>query len=245
MRKVYFFATCLGSAAMQDSVLNAIKLLRREGVEVIFKKNQTCCSQPSFNSGYFNESKTVAMHNINLFDEDIPIIVPSGSCAGMMGHDYLQLFEGSLEFDKVQKFAARVYDLSQYLDEILQVNYEDKGEKIKVAWHSNCHALRVAKSVEASKNLIRKFANVELLELEHEEECCGFGGTFAVKESDISNAMALAKIEDIKKTGASYLISGDGGCLLNISGTMKRNGVDIKCLHLYDFLIKRLEGAPL
>lgn len=90
MRKVYFFATCLGSAAMQDSVLNAIKLLRRQGVEVIFKKNQTCCSQPSFNSGYFDESRAVAMHNINLFDEDIPIIVPSGSCAGMMGHDYLE-----------------------------------------------------------------------------------------------------------------------------------------------------------
>ncbi len=94
MRKVYFFATCLGTATMQEVVLSAIKLLRREGVEVIFKKNQTCCAQPSFNSGYFKESKEVALYNIQQFKEDYPIVVPSGSCAGMMSHDYLELFKG-------------------------------------------------------------------------------------------------------------------------------------------------------
>ena len=245
MKKVYFYATCLGTAAMQETILNAIKLLRREGVEVIFKKNQTCCSQPSFNSGYFKESKRVALYNVDLFEKDYPIVVPSGSCAGMMSHDYLELFKDDNEFGRVKEFSSRVIELSQYLDEVLNVEYEDKGEPVRVTWHSNCHALRIQKSIEASKNLIKKFKNVELVNLEYEEECCGFGGTFSVKEPEISNAMARAKIKDIQNTGVKYLISGDGGCLLNIDGTMRKMGLDIKGLHLYDFLLKRLEGARL
>lgn len=245
MRKVYFFATCLGTAAMQEAVLSGIKLLRREGVEVIFKKNQTCCAQPSFNSGYFKESKEVALYNIKQFPEDYPIVVPSGSCAGMMSHDYLNLFKDDKDFPLVERFSKRVYELSQYLDSVLNVEYEDKGEAIKVAWHSNCHALRIQKSVESSKNLIRKLKNVELVPLEFEEECCGFGGTFSVKEPEISNAMAMQKVKDIQNSGAQYLISGDGGCLLNIRGTMQKLGVDVRSLHLYDFLQKRLEGVAL
>lgn len=245
MDKVYFYATCLGTAAMQEMVLNAIKLLRREGVEVIFKKNQTCCAQPSFNSGYFKESKEIALYNVALFDKPYPIIVPSGSCAGMMSHDYVELFKDSPELERVREFSSKVIELSQFLDEVLKVDYEDKGEPVKVTWHSNCHALRVQKSINASKNLIKKLKNVELVELEYEEECCGFGGTFSVKEPEISNAMARAKIQDIQNTGVKYLISGDGGCLLNIDGTMRKMGLDVKGLHLYDFLLKRLEGGRL
>lgn len=245
MKKIYFYATCLGTAAMQETIINAIKLLTREGVEVIFKKNQTCCSQPSFNSGYFKESKEIALYNVNLFEEDYPIVVPSGSCAGMMSHDYKELFKKDKEFEKIKAFSERVIELSQYLDKVLNVNYEDKGEPIKITWHSNCHALRVQKSIDSCKNLIKRLKNVELIELEYEEECCGFGGTFCVKEPEISNAMVRTKIKDIQNTGVKYLISADGGCLLNIAGTMKKMGLDIKGVHLYDFLFKRLEGERL
>ncbi len=245
-KKVYLFATCLASAAMQETVLNSIKLLRREGVEVIFLKNQTCCSQPSFNTGYFDESRAIALHNVNLFaDNDYPIVVPSGSCAGTMSHDFVELFKGLPELEKVARFSSRVVDLSQYLDETLNVSYEDKGEPVKVTWHSNCHALRTQKCVTASKNLLKKLKNVELVELAYEEECCGFGGTFSVKEPEISNAMVTEKIKHIKETGCKYLISGDGGCLLNIAGTMKKQGLDIKGVHLYDFIWKRLQGEKL
>lgn len=160
----------------------------------------------------------------------------------MMSHDYKELFKDRPEFSRVKDFSSRVIELSQYLDEVLNVNYEDKGEPIKVTWHSNCHALRVQKSIQASKNLIRKLKNVELVELQYEEECCGFGGTFSVKEPEISNAMVRNKIKDIQNTGVKYLISGDGGCLLNIDGTMRRMGLDVKGIHLYEFLFKRLEG---
>ena len=244
-KTVYFYATCLGSAAMQETVLNGIRLLRKEDVEVIFKKNQTCCGQPSYNTGYFDETKAVALYNVELFEQDYPIIVPSGSCAGMMSHDYLHLFKDESNYEKVAKFSKRVIDLSQYLDEVLKVKYEDKGTPIKITWHSNCHALRVQKSIDASKNLLKQLKNVEMVELTHEEECCGFGGTFSVKEPEISNAMAVEKVRDIQNSGVKYVISGDGGCLLNINGTMSRMGLDIKGVHLYDFLLKRLEGVAI
>ncbi|MGG7048355.1 MULTISPECIES: (Fe-S)-binding protein [unclassified Campylobacter] len=245
MKRVYMYSTCLGTAIMGKTVTNAISLLQREGVEVVFKKDQTCCGQPSFNTGYFEETKKVALYNARLFDKDYPIVVPSGSCGGMMQSDYLELFHGDKDYEFIKNFSSRVVELSVYLDKILNVSYEDKGEPIKVTWHSNCHALRVAKSVESSKNLIRRFKNVELVDLEFEEECCGFGGTFSVKEPEISNAMAMAKIKDIENSKASCVVSGDGGCLMNISGTMRRNGKDIKAMHLYDFVANRLNGVAI
>lgn len=242
--KVYLYSTCLGQATLGASAVSAAKLLTRCGAQVVYKKDQTCCGQPAFNTGYFDEAKEVALYNISLFgDGDEPILVAAGSCAGMMGHDYIELFKGSEHEERARNFASRCKEVSSFLNEHLEL--VDKGEPVKVSWHSNCHALRIAKSVEASKSLLRKLSNVELIELEREEECCGFGGTFSIKEPEISNAMALAKIADIKKTGVKYLISGDGGCLLNINGTLRRNNEDIKCIHLYDFLLARLEGQSI
>lgn len=238
--KVYFFATCLGSIAYSNTCVNAIKLLQKEGVEVIFKKDQTCCGQPSYNSGYYEDSRKVSMFNIKLFDKPYPIVVPSGSCAGMMKVDYLELFENDPNYAMVKDFSSRIYELSDFLYKELKVKYEDKGEKTKVTWHSNCHALRVAKSIESSKSLIRQLKNVELIELEREEECCGFGGTFSIKEPELSNAMVLEKIEDIKSRNVEYLVSADAGCLLNIGGAMKKNQVNIQPIHLYDFLANRI-----
>ncbi len=245
-KKVYLFATCLGSAAMQETVLNAIKLLRRAGVEIVFVKDQTCCSQPSFNTGYFDESRAIAMHNVELFSRyDYPIVVPSGSCAGMMSHDFLDLFKKRPEFEKVANFSKRVFDVGQYLIEQLDFKYEDKGEPVKVTWHTNCHALRVQHSIDANKEMLRRLKNVELVDLPFEEECCGFGGTFAVKEPAISDAMVKEKIKHIQATGCKYVISGDGGCLINIAGTMHRMGLDVKGVHLYDFVWKRIQGEAL
>lgn len=244
-KKVYLFATCLGSATMGRTVVSAIKLLQREGIEVIYKKDQTCCGQPSYNTGYFEETKKIALYNANIFKGEYPILVPSGSCAGMMMHDYGELFKGEKEEEFMKNFSSRIVELSVFLDQKLQVNYEDKGEPLKVTWHTNCHALRVAKSIESSKNLLKRLKNVELVDLKYEEECCGFGGTFSVKEPEISNAMAMEKVQDIIDSGAKYIVSGDGGCLLNIDGTLKRQKADVKSIHLYDFILKRLEGANL
>lgn len=239
--KVYFFATCLGGMAYSDTCVNSIKLLQKAGVEVIFKKDQTCCGQPSYNSGFFDESREIAAYNLSLFSGDYPIIVPSGSCTGMMREDYLDLFKGTKDFERAQQFCGRVYELCEYLCKVLNVSYEDVGAPTKITWHSNCHALRVAKTIPYAKQLLRGLKNVELIELENEEECCGFGGTFSVKEPGVSEMMVKRKIEDIKSRGVEYLVSADAGCLLNISGAMqKQNVTTIQTTHLYDFLAKRI-----
>ena len=218
-KKVYFFATCLGGIAYSATCLNAIKLLQKEGVEVIFKKDQTCCGQPSLNSGYYEDTKKIALHNVELFSEPYPVIVPSGSCAGIMKVDYLEIFADDGNYAQVKEFSKRVFELSDFLLKELKVKYEDTSDKkVRVAWHSNCHALRTAKSIE----------------------CCGFGGTFSIKEPEISNAMVMEKIADIKARNVEYLISADAGCLMNISGAMKKNGVKIKPVHLYDFIAQRI-----
>ncbi len=239
-KRVYFFSTCIGAAACANTCVNAIKLLQKEGLQVIFKKDQTCCGQPSFNSGYYNETRDVALHTMRLFHEDLPIIVPSGSCVGMMRVDYLELFAGTNEEEEAKRFCARIYELSEYLDKILHVCYEDKGNPTAVTWHSNCHALRSTKCIDSAKALIRSLKNVELVELEREEECCGFGGTFSVKEPEISHAMVSRKIADIQARNVDYILAGDAGCLLNISGAMKKQGVSVKPMHLYDFLAQRV-----
>lgn len=240
MSKVYFFATCLGGIAYSDTCVHAIQLLQKEGIEVIFKKDQTCCGQPSYNSGYYEESRKIALYNLQLFHNDHPIIVPSGSCAGMMRIDYVNLFKDTQYEQDFQHFSSRIYELSEYLDNVLNVRYYDIGKPIKITWHSNCHALRVTQCIASAKNLLKRLHNVELVELEREEECCGFGGTFSVKEPEISRAMVHEKIADIQSRNIECLISADAGCLLNISGAMAKIGVSIESMHLYDFLAKRI-----
>ncbi|TSA85982.1 (Fe-S)-binding protein [Helicobacter mehlei] len=242
--KVYFFATCLGGVVYSQTIVNCIKLLRKEGVEVIFKKDQTCCGQPSYNSGYYDQSRQVILHNLKLFNEDYPVIVPSGSCVGMMAHDYKELFEDSPHYDEVAHFAGRVFELSEFLDQKLGVRYTDTGAPVKITWHSNCHALRVAKVIQSAKKIIAQLENVELVELEREEECCGFGGTFAIKEPEISFAMVQDKIKDIESRQVEYVLAADAGCLLNISGAMSKMQSQTKAMHFYDFLAQRVGVAP-
>ncbi|WP_120945970.1 (Fe-S)-binding protein [Helicobacter labacensis] len=238
--RVYFFATCLGGGVYSHTALNCIKLLQKEGVEVVFKKDQTCCGQPSYNSGYYDQSRQIALHNIRLFKQDYPVVVPSGSCVGMMSHDYLELFEGHKDYEEVKHFCARVFELSEFLDKQLEVRYTDIGAPIKVTWHSNCHALRVSKVISSAKKLIAQLDNVELVELEREEECCGFGGTFAIKEPEISYAMVQDKIKDIESRQVECVLSADAGCLLNISGAMAKMRSNTKAMHFYDFLAQRV-----
>lgn len=241
--RAYFFATCLGGAVYSHTAINCIKLLQKEGIEVIFKKDQTCCGQPSYNSGYYNQTKEVVLHNLKLFNEDYPVVVPSGSCVGMMAHDYLELFEGSAHYDEVARLASRVFELSEFLDKKLGVHYTDIGAPVKITWHSNCHALRVSKVIQSAKKIIAQLENVELVELEREEECCGFGGTFAVKEPEISLAMVQEKIKDIESKQVEYVLSADAGCLLNISGAMLKMQSATKAMHFYDFLAQRVGVA--
>lgn len=166
----------------------------------------------------------------------------------MMSHDYRLLFrEDSQDVrDSVERFASRIYDQSEYLTEVLNAQLEDKGEPIKVTFHVSCHSLRIQECIPVQKALIRQLKNVTLVDVPYEEECCGFGGTFSIKEPEISNAMVSEKIKHIRETGCSIVLAGDNGCILNISGALAKQGItDIKVMNIYDFIYKRVTGEKL
>jgi L-lactate dehydrogenase complex protein LldE len=238
--RIYFFGTCLIDSFYPEAGLAAIRLIEREGVRVIFPHAQSCCGQPAYNSGYPGEARSVARLQIRTFHEEIPIVVPSGSCAGMMKHHYPTLFAGTPDQAEAERFAARVFEWSEFMVRVLGVRLADRGPRLKVTWHSSCHALREMRVIEDSKSLIRQLANVELAELERERECCGFGGTFAVKHPAISGAMVQDKVEDIRATGASRVITGDCGCLLNIAGAIAHRELPVSGQHLAEFIWERI-----
>ncbi len=240
--KVYYFGTCLIDMSYPKAGMAGIRLIQREGVNVIFPREQSCCGQPAYNSGFPAEAKAVARKQIKLFPKDYPIVVPSGSCAGMMKHHYPELFANDPEFNVVKRFSVRIFELSEFLVHVLNIKLEDRGKPVKVTWHSSCHALREMKVTEDSKSLIRQLKNVELIELENERECCGFGGTFSVKQPEISGAMVNDKVDDIFQTGASRVLSGDCGCLMNITGAMEYRNMPVTGQHLAEFIWERTNG---
>jgi len=236
---VYFFGTCLMDAAYPDAGMAAIRLLKSQGIDVVFPQAQSCCGQPAYNSGFTKEARAVARKQIRTFSKPYPVVVPSGSCAGMMKHHYPTLFAGTPEEADACRFSERVFEWSEYMARVLAVKLEDRGEPVTITWHSSCHALREMNVIRYSKALIRQLKHVTLVELERETECCGFGGTFAVKQPAISAAMVKDKVEDIRRTGATTLVAGDCGCLMNINGAMEYAGVAIAGKHIAEFLWER------
>jgi L-lactate dehydrogenase complex protein LldE len=243
---VYFYGTCLVDLFYPQAGMAAIELLRRQGLEVVFPQGQTCCAQPAFNCGYSAAARSVARAQIALFREPWPVVVPSGSCAAMMKRHYPRLFAGEPDLPAAEAFAARVAELSEFLAGLLAargVELVDRGEPVRVTWHASCHALRELGAGEEPKALLRQLANVELAGLARERECCGFGGTFAVRFPEISAAMVADKAADVTATGAGELLSGDCGCLLNIGGHLEKNGSPVRPRHIAEFLEERTRGG--
>jgi L-lactate dehydrogenase complex protein LldE len=241
-KKIYFYGTCLVDLFFPDAGMAGIQLLRQAGVEVVFPDGQTCCGQPAFNCGYWEEARDVARTQVALFPQDLPVILPSGSCAGMMKKHYPELFHGQPDEATVKAFSARVYELTQFLVDVLDVKLKDLGEPVKVTWHSSCHAVRDLGLKGEPQALIGQLTNVELAPLTREHECCGFGGTFSVRQPAISGAMASDKADALKETGADAFLSADGGCLMNINGTLEKRRDSFRGQHLASFLWERTGG---
>jgi L-lactate dehydrogenase complex protein LldE len=236
---VYFYGTCLVDLFYPEAGLSGIRLIEREGVRVIFPQGQTCCGQPAFNCGYQLEAREVARRQLDFFSKPLPIVVPSGSCAGMMKRHYPALFEGDRDHGRAEDFAGRIFELTQFLTDVLRVKLTDRGEKVRVTWHSSCHALRELEIFAQPRDLLAQLSNVELLPLARERECCGFGGTSAVRYPEISAAMVEDKAADAAATGAETLLSADGGCLLNIAGRLEAERSPIRARHVAEFLWER------
>ncbi|MEJ2590837.1 MAG: (Fe-S)-binding protein [Candidatus Thiodiazotropha sp.] len=236
---VYFFATCLVDLFYPDAGMAGISLLRREGLKVVYPRNQTCCGQPAYNSGYRDEARRVAAAQLDLFPQSWPIVVPSGSCAGMMKHHYPDLFAGTPLQAKALEVAERVYELTGFLVDILDIRLTDLGAPMRVALHTSCSTRREMGNAEAGESLLAQLAAVERVEPSHQAECCGFGGTFAVKQPEISAAMVQDKTDALRASGAELVVSQDCGCLMNIGGAFERQSAAPQTRHIAEFLWER------
>lgn len=239
---VYYFGTCLADLFFPAAGLAGIKLLQAQGIEVIFPPAQSCCGQPAYSAGRTEEARAVARAQLGQFPKHIPIVVPSGSCGGMIKAHWHALFAGTPDEAAAEHVSARVIELTQFLVDVLDYQPTDLGAPVRVTWHGSCHSMRLMGVGDQPKELLRRMKNVELVEVSRERECCGFGGVFSVRQPEISSAMVTDKADAIKATGASCVVSGDCGCLLNIGGALEKRGEAIRPVHIAEFLWERTHG---
>lgn len=236
----YLFGTCLVDLFCPDAGLDAVRLLEREGITVHFPNDQTCCGQPAYTSGFPDEARAVALAQMQLFSQPWPIIVPSGSCAGMMRHHYPKLFvDDPARLAEAHALGERIFELSEFLVHVARIKLQDCGPATTVALHTSCAARREMGTLEHARALLGQLPGVKLAIQEHESECCGFGGTFSLKHPSISSAMAADKVDAIKATGADAFVSADCGCMLNLNHTLQKRGDSLQGRHLATFLWQR------
>jgi L-lactate dehydrogenase complex protein LldE len=234
--RVSLLVTCLGDALFPEVGVATVRLLRRLGVSVDFPKAQTCCGQPHFNSGYHDQARTLARHTLAVFARSPRVVVPSGSCAAMVKLEYPELFHDDPVWRaRAQELAARTHELSDFLVNVLGV--EDVGACFvgRVTYHMACH-LRGLGLLAEPERLLRRVRGLEYVPLERADECCGFGGSFAVRYPGISGAMVRDKADFIEKAGVDAVVATDAGCLMNVAGCLRRRGSRVRALHLAEVL---------
>lgn len=228
--RVSLFITCLSDLFFPETGEAIVRLLKRQGVQVAFPADQTCCGQPAFNSGFRDEARRMARQWLKAFRGAEYIITPSGSCAAMVRTYYPGLLPDSAEL------ASRTYEFSQFLVDVLKV--EDLGAEFKAraAYHHSCHMSRELGIFHQPLTLLRHVKGLELVEVPRQDLCCGFGGAFAVKMPEISEAMVSDKVAAVASTKAEILVGSDSSCIMNIAGRITREGRPIRVMHLAELL---------
>jgi len=234
---VSLFVTCVVDQVFPAVGIAMADVLERLGCTVEFRRDQTCCGQPAFNSGFRAEARSVAEHFLKTFEGATHIIVPSGSCCSMITHHFADLFE--LGDPRVADLEHRVFEFSSFLIDVLGV--ENVGAKLDgiATYHDSCHALRELKIKDAPRRLLSHVQGLKIAEMDAAEECCGFGGTFSVKFADISGGMARTKIDSIERTGAGIVVSIDSSCLMQLQGALSRAKSPVRTMHLAEVLASR------
>jgi L-lactate dehydrogenase complex protein LldE len=234
--KVQLFIPCFVDQLYPQTAFNVIKVLEKAGCEVIYNPNQTCCGQPAFNAGFWDESRTVCSKFLKDFDPNQIIVGPSASCVGFVKNYYVTLFENSSVHNEVKAISQNIFELTDFL--VNKLGVTNFGAKLhgKATYHDSCAGLRECKIKNEPRVLLQNVEGLELVELDNVETCCGFGGTFAVKFEPISVAMGEQKVENALATGAEYLISTDLSCLMHLQGYIKGKNYNLKTLHIADVL---------
>ncbi len=231
------FIPCLVDAFYPDVAKTMVRVLERLGLTLSYPVEQTCCGQPAYNTGYRKEARKAATRFLSIFENAEAIVCPSGSCVHMVRHHYLELLKDAPGLlNRAQEVAAKTYEFTEYLVDILGVSDIGAQYNGQVTYHDSCHLRYGLQISEQPRRLIENIAGCRLVEMEESDRCCGFGGSFAVKYADISTAMGDDKIDRIIATGADTVVGGDMGCLMNISGRLQRRGISTKVLHIAQLL---------
>jgi L-lactate dehydrogenase complex protein LldE len=245
--KVSLFVTCLTDLFSPQVGMAMVKVLEHFGCAVDFPEDQTCCGQPQFNNGYPKDSRKLAERMIRVFKDSQYVVTPSGSCCSMIREHYPVLFKDDKAWeDESLAFIARTYELVEFLTKILKVDVA--GLKLPapeaVTYHFTCHLRGLGTTGDPCINMVKKLGNVTFVPLEKSEQCCGFGGTFAMKYPDISGAIVRDKVTNGNKSGAQTMIVNDAGCSMNIGGACHRHQGKFKVKHFAEILAAAIdEGA--
>jgi L-lactate dehydrogenase complex protein LldE len=237
--RITLFVPCFIDSLYPNVAMSMVKIFEQLGHSVEFPENQTCCGQPPFNSGYWEEARSVASKQLEAFKNADCIVSGSGSCGAMFKVFYPELFHGHALEAEAKALSAKTWEFSEFLVNKLNVSVVGARFEGRATFHDGCHGLRELGTKEAPRTLLRAVKGLELVEMGEAESCCGFGGTFAVKYPQISTAMAEVKCTSICETKADYVISNDSSCLMQISGWLNRNVGSVKCMHLAEVLAAR------
>jgi len=233
---VQLFIPCFIDQLYPQTAFNMVKLLEKAGCNVHYNANQTCCGQPAFNAGFWDDARQVCTKFLKDFSGADYVVAPSASCVGFVRNYYAKLFDNSSHHNEVKDLQKRTFELSEFLVNVLHI--DDFGAALpgKATYHDSCAGLRECKIKKEPRQLLSKVKGLELVEMNDVETCCGFGGTFAVKFEAISTAMADQKVTNALATGAEYIISTDHSCLMHIDGYIRYKGLKLKTMHLADVL---------
>ena len=234
--KVALFVPCFVDQLLPEVAMDAVTVLRRIGCEVTFPEDQTCCGQPAFNSGYWDDARPCAERFLRVFKDAEYVVSPSGSCTTMVRTFYPELLASGPLHDEAQSIGQRTYEFSEFLVKVAGV--EDVGASFphSVTYHASCHGLRELHLREEPLRLLRKVKGLKLVDMLRFDECCGFGGTFATKFESISVAMGVSKAENIAVTGAEYVTAIDPSCLMHVQGILGKRRDRARTIHLASIL---------
>ena len=244
--KVSLFVTCLADLFRPSVAFASIKLLEQAGCEVTVRLKQTCCGQPAYNTGDYESSAPLARQLIQQFEDADYVVVPSGSCAGMICHHYPRLLEGEWR-ERALQLAAKTFELTTFLNDIAHIKRGQRPpvQLPSVTYHDSCAGLRELNIKDQPRALLKELCETHVNELQHTEVCCGFGGTFCAKMPEISGKMVGDKVASAVATNAQILTGGDLGCLLNIAGRARRSGEALEVRHIAELLCGDIDGPAI
>ena len=235
--RISLFIPCLADTLLPEIGEATARLLERLGLELYYPEEQTCCGQPAFNAGHWEDARRVARQFLRAFEDSELIVSPSGSCVSMVRNYYQLLFADTpRDLEKARTIGERTFELTEFL--VRRLGVADLGASFsgRLTYHDSCHLNRELGIKEEPRTLIRAVAGVELVEMEDSERCCGFGGTFSIKFPEVSAAMARRKAERIGESGANAVVVCDPGCLIQIKGYLSRQGSNVRVMHIAELL---------